>query len=343
MEYLNSKLIFLFFLFSFFLNLIFIKLNFFQNKNISRQIQDIHLGNPSRLGGLTIVICFITYLILYFDYYYNLIWYSLIIIFPAILEDLRINVKPIIRLISIITASLLIILSLNILPQFNFGLLNSVFNNPLFQIVFFTLAMTTVVNGQNIIDGTNGLSAFSALSIFSSLLYLGFHLNDGDLIQISTIMIILIIGFLFFNYPFGIIFLGDTGSYFLGTISSYFVIKTFAIYSELSAWSAVTILFYPTLEVIFSYFRKIFNKKSPFYPDNLHLHLKIYYLISKNKNKSRLFNSLVAPFLGIIWLSPLALLPFSLQHPIWSISIVFFLTLIYFFFYFSIPDPNSES
>lgn len=340
MNYIDLKTVILFFLSSLIISLIFLKIKFFQQKNISDQIQDIHLGNPSRMGGLTIVLCFFAYLILYIDYLNNLIWYSLIIIFPAILEDIRINIKPTIRLITIFIGCLLLILNLNDLPQFDFGSLNLIFNNHIFQIVFFTLAMTTVINGQNIIDGTNGLSAFSALSVFASLLYLGFYLNDVLLIQISTIMMTLIIGFLIFNYPFGYIFLGDTGSYFLGITSSYFIIRTFGLYPELPAWSAVTILFYPTLEVIFSYFRKIFQKKSPLYPDNLHLHLKIYYLISEDKKKSRLYNSLVTPFLGVIWLSPLALLPFSLQHPIWSILILFFLMLVYFFFYFAIPNPK---
>ena len=340
MNYIDLKILILFFLLSLIINLIFLKVKFFQKKNTIRQIQDIHVGNPSRMGGSTIVLCFFTYLILYLDYSKVLIWCSLIIIVPAISEDFKITINPIIRLFSTLIGCLLLILSLDVLPQFDFGSLNLIFNNHIFQIVFFTLAMTTVINGQNIIDGTNGLSAFSALAIFASLLYLGFHLSDVYLIQISILMMVLITGFLLFNYPFGYIFLGDTGSYFLGTVSSYFVIKTFALYPELPAWSAVTILFYPTLEVVFSYFRKIFQKKSPLYPDNLHLHLKIYYLITKDRNKSRLYNSLVTPFLGVVWLSPLALLPFSIQHPLWSILIVIFLMLIYFFFYFAIPNPK---
>ena len=155
-------------------------------------------------------------------------------------------------------------------------------------------------------------------------------------------IITLIIAFLLFNYPFGKLFLGDGGSYFLGFLSSYLVVDIFSRYPELPAWSAVSILLYPTLEVIFSYFRKILQKHSPFLPDNLHLHLKIFYLISNKRSKIHLYNALVAPLLGVVWLSPLALLPLSIKYPVWAIIIVVSLILVYLFFYFSIPNPNKN-
>ena len=45
------------------------------------------------------------------------------------------------------------------------------------------------------------------------------------------------------------------------------------------SWSAAVILFYPTFEVVFSYFRKIKNKKSPLLPDKHHLHLLIFQIL----------------------------------------------------------------
>ena len=123
--------------------------------------------------------------------------------------------------------------------------------------------MTTIINGQNIIDGTNGLSADCTFN-FWKYLFLGIYLDDLYVLKTSAVIIILIIGFLFFNYPLGKIFLGDTGSYFLGLMSSYLIIDIFAKYQELSSWSAVVIFIYPLLEVSTSYFRRILNKKSPF-------------------------------------------------------------------------------
>ncbi len=325
----------LFLLLSVILNYSLIRLDFFFSKDPKKQIQDVHINNPSRLGGLTLYILFFGYETLFLGKFNILFWCSSIILLIAILEDFRISIKPKIRLAVIIFSCLTLILSLPILPKFNFGTLNFLVNNQIFQIIFFTFSIATVINGQNIIDGTNGLSAITALCIFAGILFLAFQVNDTYIIEKCLIIITLIIGFIIFNYPFGKIFLGDTGSYFLGLISSYFVIYIFSNYQQIPVWSAVVIIFYPTIEVCFSYFRRIIQKKSPFFPDNKHLHQKIFFLISKKLNKKTLLcNALVAPILAILWLTPLLLLPISIISNFWSIFILIILVSIYFLFYF---------
>ena len=322
-------------------NYVVILLQKFININKPSQIQDIHKGNISRLGGLVIFIVFFTYVIFFNNNLLVPILLFSIALAPSFLEDFGLSINPLIRLFCIFLASYFVIISFNLLPTFDFKIFNSFFNNQIFKYIFFTLAMSTVVNGHNIIDGTNGLSALTASTIFTCLLFLGLIHDDFQIIQISSIMLSLLLAFLLFNYPFGKIFLGDGGSYFCGFLASYLTIDIFAKNPQIPTWSAVIILFYPTLEVIFSYFRKIYQKKSPFKPDDGHLHLKLYYLISKDNKESRLYNSLVAPFLSIVWLSPLALLPLSLELPHFAILITIFLCLIYSFFYYAIPQKKN--
>lgn len=333
------------FITSLLLNLSLIKWGYFLliKKDRINQIQDIHLEFASRLGGLVIFLCCGFYLFFNFPEYQIFLLFSFFIVLPALIEDLGIVIKPLIRLFFIMSGSFLIILNINQLPQFEFGYLNLIFNNHIFQIIFFTLAMTTVINGQNIIDGTNGLSSLTSMTIFASLWYTGFIIEDDNLMSVSFCVIILLISFLIFNFPFGKIFLGDMGSYFLGLLAAYLTIQTFANNPELPSWSAVIILFYPTLEVVFSYFRKIINHQSPFMPDNQHLHLKIYYLLSKNDHKRKLYNALVAPFLSIIWLTPLTLLPLSLNMPHLSMIVLIVLFIVYMFFYLAIPSVSFHS
>ena len=305
------------------------------------QKQDIHQGKISRLGGLNIIILFFIYAIHIQIISLSFFFISLLVLTPALLEDLGFNIKPQIRLASILMGSSLLVINLNYLPLFDFNYLNIVFNNYYFQVIFYTLALATVINGQNIIDGTNGLSASTGISIFVCIGYLGLKINNPEIVQIAVLVIILLISFLLFNYPFGQIFLGDAGSYFIGLLGGHLIIEIYGTNPQLPTWSAVIILFYPTLEVIFSYFRKVFNHQSPFSPDNKHLHLKIFYLLSKGDSKpSRVFNALVAPFLSIIWLSPLAMFPISLELPHLSLILAIGLILVYLFFYFSIPDPD---
>jgi len=307
------------------------------------QIQNIHSGNISRLGGLVIFLVCSSYIFFYLKELNHLILFSLIIITPAILEDLMVEIKPIIRLICILFGSFLIIYNIEYLPFFDFKF-NYIFNNYHFKLIFFTIALTAVINGQNIIDGTNGLSALSGLSIFSSLLYLGVLVEDYQVINISIIFITLLFSFLLFNYPFGRIFLGDSGSYFTGLVAGYVTIYLFGKYDFLPTWTAAIILYYPSQEVIFSYFRKILTNKSPFMADNNHLHLKVYYLLSNNMIKRpQLYNSLVAPFLSMLWVTPLALVPFSIQNNFVSFIGLIMMAIIYFCIFFALPNPKTNN
>lgn len=329
-----------FFIVSVFLNFFIMRWGHKLSPTSKKQIQNIHLGEVSRLGGLVIFTIFSIYIV-FFNNDYLIFWFfSFLIIIPSFIEDIHVIISPKRRFVLILVACLLIIVSIDELPRIDMRPLNILFDNYIFQIIFYSLALATLINGQNIIDGTNGLSALTSLSIFGSLLYIGVYLNDYEIINICLIMIALIISFLLFNYPFGKIFLGDTGSYFLGLLAGYLTIKIFGSYKSLSSYSAVVIVFYPCLEIIFSYLRRILNKKSPFVADDLHLHYKLYYFIKGDKKPSRLYNALVAPLLGIIWISPLALVPFTVNIPYLSIIAVIILIIIYLFIYFLIPSPK---
>tara|TARA_B100001057_G_C22685229_1_gene885403 strand:- start:35 stop:1072 length:1038 start_codon:yes stop_codon:yes gene_type:complete len=339
----NYKILF-FIPFLLFFNYIVIKISSRIKLKKVFQIQDIHAEDTSRFGGLVIIITSIVFFSVSKDYMLlKVILVSSIAIIPAILEDLRIFVKPLVRLFLIFTSSYGAVLLVDTLPVFNILFLLDFLNNHYFKLLFFTLGLAILMNGQNIIDGTNGLSSFTSLSIFSCLFYIGLYKQDYYLINLTSFFIICIVCFIVFNFPFGKIFLGDSGSYFLGFFSGYLVIKTYGQYSDLPTWSAMVILLYPTLEVCFSYFRKIFQGSSPFLPDNKHLHLKIYFLIQKGHEKSTLYNSLVTPFLAIMWLTPLVALPFVIQIPKASFLVMFLMVLCYVFFYYSIPEPSKEN
>ena len=306
----------------------------------SSQVQDIHHGKIPRMGGLIMIIVTFIYMLLSQNISSFFFLCSLLILIPALLEDFGMNIKPSIRFCLILLATSILVLNLKVLPQFEIEFLDFILNNNYFQVIFFSLALATVVNGQNIIDGTNGLSASTGVIIFLCIALVSYECGNFQIFRNAVLMVALLVSFLIFNYPFGKLFLGDSGSYLIGLMGGYWVIEIFAENPQIPTWSAAIILYYPTLEVVFSYFRKIFNNHSPFHADNKHLHLKLYFLISKMNKSSRLYNALVAPFLSIIWLSPLAILPLSLMAPHFSIFLNGALVLIYLFFYYSIPDPD---
>ncbi len=332
---MNYHLFIYLFLLSLLLNYSFIKLqSFFSSKQL-KQIHDTHNGNISRHGGVIIFFCLLIFTVINNQTnILNILIISLITLLPAFLEDIRINIKPTLRLFFILITSLLIIFQIEELPSFEMGFLNVIFNNELFKIIFFTISLTCLINGQNIIDGTNGLSAFTSLIIFFCVFFLGLILNDNFIINYSIFLIFLIISFLLFNFPFGKIFLGDLGSYFLGLFSGYLIIFIFGKYPDLSTWLACIILFYPVFEAMFSYIRKIFMKVPPFYPDLNHLHLMLYSKLSNSNYSMKNINPFVTLILIVVWFSPFVAFILSIKFWYLTFPSLLVLVLIYVSIYF---------
>ena len=80
------------------------------------------------------------------------------------------------------------------------------------------------------------------------------------------------LGFLLINWPFGKLFLGDGGAYFVGFALAWIAVLLLARHPEVSAWAPLLICGYPILEVLFSIVRRRRRGLSPGDPDRLHLH-----------------------------------------------------------------------
>ena len=312
-----------------------LKVNKIFNYNTNTQIQDIHTGDIPRFGGLVIFIFFIIYFFTKLNYQIlSVIFFGLICLIPALLEDIGLKVKPLTRLILIFISTFLIITLIKDLPRFNIVFINLILNNYVFQIVFFSIAMVIVINGQNIIDGTNGLSAFTSISSLLCILYIGLINDDIFIIESCIFMILLISVFLTFNYPLGKIFLGDFGCYFLGLIIGYLVIYSYGKYPELPTFSAAIIVIYQAYEVIFSYLRKFLNKKSPLQADNNHTHSNVYKFIKIKNIRPKFSNSIVTPILSVLWLSPLLMFYITIKYKFNSIYFLVIFIIIYLFTYY---------
>ena len=124
--------------------------------------------------------------------------------------------------------------------------------------------------------------------------------------ELSFILLIPLFVFLIFNFPFGKIFSGDAGSYYYGFSISASIIYLFGVYDQLLSWGAVLILIYPSIELLFSFFRKIFYENtSPFTPDCSHLHSLIFRHYVK---QFKIFNNSFA----VIFLLPFIFAPFMI-------------------------------
>lgn len=147
--------------------------------------------------------------------------------------------------------------------------------------IFTTLTFLGLINAFNLIDGINwlaGLISISACLFLASWFGInGFQTELG----ITLSLIGSVMAFLKYNKTPAKIFMGDTGSLLIGLTISYLLIRfinlnhksTDLLLEFRSAPSiAVAVVFIPLLDTLRVMFIRIWNKKSPFTPDQNHLH-----------------------------------------------------------------------
>ena len=188
------------------------------------------------------------------------------------------------------------------------GFLNRFLEIDIFALFFVCLCFLFIINGSNLIDGYNGLLSIHTLIILINLFFINYFGGNNDLAFFIFCVILIIAVFLKYNFPKANLFLGDSGSYFVGTFIAISAIKTSIANPTISPFYFCILLFYLFFEVFFSFIRKISREKmSPLFPDKKHLHMLIYkYFIKKSKNtlKSNYYVSVVINLIYLILIIP---------------------------------------
>jgi UDP-N-acetylmuramyl pentapeptide phosphotransferase/UDP-N-acetylglucosamine-1-phosphate transferase len=176
------------------------------------------------------------------------------------------------------------------------------------------IAVGGAANAINIIDGYNGLAAVVSAMIFAGMAYVAYYLDDRLLVVASVGMIGAIAGFFLWNYPRGLIFLGDGGAYFIGFMVGELSVLMLYRHPHVSAWFPLLLCIYPVFETLFSIYRKRWLRgQSPGMPDGVHLHMLVYkrlvrWAIGSNQPRHKVQrNAMTSPYLWV--LSSLAVIP----------------------------------
>lgn len=249
--------------------------------------QRLHHAEVPRLGGL-IIYLFLSFLA-FFKFESNLLILLLIsfipIAFISIKEDFFHNTTPQARILLMILGCLVfLIFTPSDFPVIDIPFVKQLLNLKFAGLAFFVFSMLVIINGNNLIDGVNGNMGMTNFIQLLVLAILGFEIGDYEFSSLCILFSMPLIVFIFFNFPFGKIFMGDLGAYFYGFTLSGLVIYFFGKYDNFFSWNAVLILFYPAMELLFSFVRKkFFQKQSPLLPDVKHLHSLICQHIRKTQ------------------------------------------------------------
>ncbi len=234
----------------------------------------------------------------------------------GLVEDLtkKITVKA--RLLATILSSLLGLYFLNIIiSQIQISGVDWLLGFSFISIIFTVIAVTGLANAYNIIDGFNGLASMVAIISFLAIGYVAFKVNDLTLASTCIIIIGAIGGFFIWNYPRGLIFLGDGGAYLIGYLIASISILLVVRNPSVSPWFPLLVNAYPAFETLFTIWRrKVHQGKNPVLPDGAHFHSLIYRRIIRwakinefTEKNSYIKNAKTSPYLWL--LSSLAVFP----------------------------------
>ena len=150
------------------------------------------------------------------------------------------------------------------------------------EIIVSLFVFVVIVNALNLIDGLDGMATFISIKFF--LIVGGIVLiSNNEWFLFFPIIISALVGFLWFNFHrTKKVFLGDTGSLFLGGLIAFFIFYILDSESSLVTDSliskpllAVLLLLYPLVDTLRAFIIRAYNNKSPFIADRVHLHHRL--------------------------------------------------------------------
>jgi UDP-GlcNAc:undecaprenyl-phosphate/decaprenyl-phosphate GlcNAc-1-phosphate transferase len=314
----------------------------FVNESDLEGVQKFHVDLVARIGGLPIFIAWSVAVFLLgdqFDLIFKIWLSSLPVFVVGLYEDFSARVSPLLRLLSAFTSIVIAFVWLDVgIATLGFSWVDYLLSEYwIVSLLFTLLVLGGAVNSLNIIDGFNGLLGGYSILAFLAIAYVAYTLGDEMILQLSLISVASILGFFILNFPFGKIFMGDGGAYFLGFILAVISLMLVDRHEELSNWFVLLIFIYPMYELLYSiYRRKIIHKTDASQPDAKHLHSLVYRkLIScdRFKHNKVICNSMTAPVMWILSLIGIVPAIIWFDNQMMLIIAVFTFMLIYTVFY----------
>jgi len=134
-----------------------------------------------------------------------------------------------------------------------------------------------ITNAFNLLDIMDGLAAGAALIVGSALLAIAFINPDLNIQILSLILCAATFGFLIFNLPPANIYLGNSGSHFLGFVicAITLLLRYASKENALALLSPIVILWLPITDTLLLIIFRIMKKKVPFKKSNDHIAFRI--------------------------------------------------------------------
>lgn len=306
---------------------------FGRHESCLNAVQAAHRKPTSRLGGVAIFAAFgVSYFFVPLpatDAYGRFVIACAILFGVGLLEDLGFGISPLTRLLAAAVASLTAIWLLGVwLPRSDIPWLDVLIPHWSVGVPITLLVTVGMANGFNLIDGVNGLAALTALAASVALGLISYQAGYTLMVDLTVMLAAGILGFLLFNYPFGLIFLGDAGAYTLGFVLSWFGISVLIRVPDASAWAILLTMFWPVADTLLAIYRRSRRNAPRMAPDRLHVHqlvMRALEICVIGRGKRHIANPLCT-----IVLAPFIIAPPIAGVMLWDRPLASFLAVIAF-------------
>ena len=234
-----------------------------------------------RMGGLAIFLGFLLSVLLFLELtpqMRGMLLGAVIIVVLGIFDDIY-SLPAMFKFVVQIVAALVAVLSGNVIEAVSNP---NVFSSDLYwELGWLSIPVTVIwivaiTNAVNLIDGLDGLACGVSTISSMTLLVIALVVSEADVAILMAALAGGCLGFLPYNMNPAKIFMGDTGSTFLGYILAVVSIQgLFKFYTIISFAVPFLMLGLPIFDICFAFIRRIAHGQSPMHPDRSHVHHRL--------------------------------------------------------------------
>ena len=268
------------------------KFNFVDKPN-SRKI---HLTKIVNTGGLALY-SFLVLIIIQNEISFeieNIIVVGFVVLLTGFLDD-RIELSPSIKLILTSFPVLYLIFNGYLIEDLGtYEFVDKIYLGK-FSIIFTILAVGLLINAYNYIDGLDGILLSNTIVSICYLIFLNYNNSINTILGYFLICCFISLFFNLLNEKnYFKIFLGDSGSLFIGFFMSFLIIFMYN-FQQIHPAYLIWACWYPVYDFLYVTSKRFIERKKIYKADRLHFH---HYIYKKCKN-SQFKSFLIINFINI--------------------------------------------
>lgn len=249
--------------------------------DVPKDNRRMHKKPVPRLGGLAIFLGFIVSMLLFARIdgeMQGILLGAVIIVVLGVVDDmtpLRAYFKFFVQIVAALVAVFHGVV-IETLSNPNIFSQNPYWNLSWLAIPITVLWIVGITNAVNLIDGLDGLACGVSTISALTMLVIALLVSEGDVAIIMASLVGACLGFMPYNRNPAKMFMGDTGSTFLGYILATISIQgLFKYYAIVSFAVPFLVLGLPMFDTIFAIVRRLAHGQNPMAPDRGHIHHRL--------------------------------------------------------------------